>query len=144
MTPQQQFNEATSRVEANVPPNLNTRLGGIRAASAICLLAGIWFFVSPWVYGAAGSGNAFNSWIVGAAMFLIGCLRISRPAYSTGFSWVNVVLGIWAFCSPWIYGYTANTGRFINSLCVGVIVFICALSSGIVSTRIHGMPGRRI
>ncbi|MBV8071534.1 MAG: SPW repeat protein [Acidobacteriaceae bacterium] len=142
MTPQEQ-RETSARVAASVDPNLNARLGGIRAASTICLLAGIWFFVSPWVYGAAANGNAWNSWIVGAAMFLIGLLRLWRPAYSAGFSWVNLVLGIWAFCSPWIYGYTANTGRFINSLCVGVIVFACALSSGVAATRIHRMPGAR-
>jgi hypothetical protein len=40
------------------------KIGGIRAASVICLLAGIWLFVSPWVYGAYTSGNAWNSWIV--------------------------------------------------------------------------------
>ena len=140
MTPHEQ-DDVTRRELASVAPHLDARMGGIRTASAICLLAGIWFFVSPWVYGSAGAANAWNSWIVGAAIFLIGCLRVWRPAYSTGFSWVNLVLGIWAFCSPWIYGYTANTGRFINSLCVGVIVFVCALSSGVVATRLHRTPG---
>jgi hypothetical protein len=36
---------------------------------------------------------------------------------------INMLLGIWTFASPWIYGYTGYTGRFINSLCVGVVVF---------------------
>jgi hypothetical protein len=143
MTPQDQFNEVNARVAANVDPNLHSRLGGIRAASAICLLAGIWFFVSPWVYGAAGSGNAFNSWIVGAAIFLIGCLRVFRPAYSTGFSWVNALLGAWVICSPWVYGYAVSMGRTINSLCVGVIVLVCALSAGIAATRLVRVPGNR-
>ena len=144
MTPQQQVNEVNARVAASVDPNLTVRLAGIRAASTICLLAGIWFFVSPWVYGAANSGNAYNSWFVGAAIFLIGCLRVSRPAYSTGMSWVNAVLGAWVICSPWVYGYTANTGRFINSLCVGVIVLVCALWSGMAATRLSGVTGNRV
>jgi hypothetical protein len=46
-----------------------------------------------------------------------------------GLSWLNALLGIWAFFSPWIYGYTGNAGRFINSLCVGVIVFVLAIVS---------------
>jgi hypothetical protein len=122
--------------------NVGPKLGGIRAASMICLLAGIWLFVSPWVYGAYTSGNAWNSWIVGAAIFLLACVRVSRPAYSTGISWVNLVLGIWVFFSPWIYGYVGvNTGRFINSLCVGVIVFVFSLTSGITATRLTRMPG---
>ena len=143
MTPQQETNEVNARVAASVDPHLHARLGSIKAASTICLLAGIWFFVSPWVYGAVG-GNAFNAWFVGAAIFLIGCLRVSRPAYSTGFSWVNAVLGAWVVCSPWVYSYTGNTGRFINSLCVGSIVLACALLSGIAATRLAGTPGHRI
>jgi hypothetical protein len=55
---------------------------------------------------------------------------------------VNLVLGIWVFFSPWIYGYASvNTGRFINSLCVGVIVFVFALASGVTATKLTRMPG---
>lgn len=147
MAPQEPINtpEGTNAPKGNVVvTNTNPRLGGIRAASVICLLAGIWLFVSPWVYGAYTSGNAWNSWIVGAAIFLLACVRVSRPAYSTAISWVNLVLGIWVFFSPWIYGYAGvNAGRFINSLCVGVIVFVFALTSGVVAskvTRISATP----
>lgn len=127
MTPNQQTN-ATS---------MGTKLGALgaaKASSTICLLAGIWFFVSPWIYGAFTIGSACNCWIVGGFMILFAIIRIARPAYSTIFSWVNTILGIWAFCSPWIYGYTDTTGRFINSLCVGVIVFLFSL----ISARISG------
>ncbi len=113
-------------VNNNLSPAADKPASYVQAASVICLLAGIWFFVSPWVYGAAGSGNAWNSWIVGAAVFLIGITRASRPLYSAGLSWLNMLLGIWVFFSPWIFGYLANTDRFINSLCVGVIVFVLA------------------
>lgn len=104
-----------------------------RGASTICLLAGIWFFVSPWVYGAAGSATAWNSWIVGAILFIVGAVRLSRPLYTSGLSWLNTLLGIWVFFSPWIYGYVGNTGRFINSLCVGVIVFAVSIVSALSS-----------
>jgi hypothetical protein len=105
-------------------------LGAAKAASTICLLAGIWLFISPWVYGAYMNGNAWNSWIVGALLAIFGLARISRNAYSAVLSWFSVVLGVWTFCSPWIYGYAGtNTGRFINSLCVGFIVFVFAIAS---------------
>jgi hypothetical protein len=123
----------TSDIDANsnLTPATRNSAGAARAASTICLLAGIWLFVSPWIYGAAGSGNAWNSWIVGAAMFIIGAIRLSSPMYSTALSWVNTVLGIWVFFSPWIYGYVGNGGRFINSLCVGVIVFVLSIVSAL-------------
>jgi hypothetical protein len=115
----------------------------VKAASTIVLLAGIWFFVSPWVYGAYTQANAWNSWSVGAIMFILGCIRVARPAYSTALSWCNMVLGIWAFFSPWIYGYTNDTGRFINSLCVGVIVFVLSIASAMLAARMKPMPMSR-
>ncbi len=129
MTPNQQINTSSIGVGAG------SSLSAAKAASTICLLAGIWLFVSPWVYGAYTNANAWNCWIVGGFMILFGIVRIARPAYSTALSWCNMILGIWTFCSPWIYGYAGtNTGRFINSLCVGVVVFVFS----IISARISG------
>src|SRR5581483_8103742 len=124
------------------PVTRNTATYG-RAASTICLLAGIWFFVSPWVYGAAGSPNAWNSWIVGGVMFIVAVIRLSRRAYSGGLSWLNTILGIWAFFSPWIYGYVGNSGRFINSLCVGVIVFVLSIVSAMSNRNRNTMTSPR-
>lgn len=109
---------------------------GTSTASTICLLCGIWFFVSPWVYGAAGNPNSWNSWIVGAAVVILSAIRLGNPTSMVGLSWINCLLGIWAFISPWIYGYdTVNQGRFINSLCVGVILFIAAISAATTTHR---------
>lgn len=69
------------------------------------LLLGIWVFVSPWVYGAAGNPNAWNSWIVGGLIALCALFRLSTPSGARGLAWINVV--------PWVYAYTASSGRFI-------------------------------
>lgn len=128
MTPHQQVN---TNVKTNaVPMRAGGALGAAKAASTICLLAGIWLFISTWVYGVSGRGNAFNNWIVGGLIILFSIVRIARPAYSTALMWCNLVLGIWTFCSPWIYGYAGtNTGRFINSLCIGVVVVVFSIIS---------------
>jgi hypothetical protein len=86
-----------------------TGFGGAEAASIICLLAGIWFFVSPWVYG-SGNAESWNNGIVGALIFVVGCARVSRPAYSTALSWANAVFGVWTFFSPWIFPTRASRG----------------------------------
>lgn len=101
----------------------------VKLASGINLLAGLWFFVSPWVYHISHIHDAWNSWIVGAAIVIFAAIRISSPATTMFLSWMNMLLGIWAFVSPWIYQYTADKGRLINSLCVGVVVFALAVSS---------------
>jgi hypothetical protein len=105
--------------------DVRTAQGG----SIVVLLAGIYFFISPWVYDAVRAGSAWNSWIVGAAMIILAAVRIKNPLTTVGASWMNCVLGIWAFMSPWIYGYKFNHGRLSNSLFVGVIVFIASIVS---------------
>ena len=127
MTPNDQIN--------NRPPAGTTgEFTAAKAASTICLLAGIWLFISPWIYAIYMKADAWNCWIVGGLMILFGIVRIARPAYSTILGWCNTILGIWILCSPWIYGYFAiRTGRFINSLCVGVIVFIFSIASVMIS-----------
>jgi flagellar biosynthesis protein FliQ len=107
------------------------------------MLAGIWLFVSPWVYGAYTNPNAWNSWIVGAVIAILAAMRLSNSPTQTWMSYLNCLLGIWTFASPWIYGYTGNTGRFVNSLCVGVVVFVLAITSAnATSHRLHDMPTR--
>jgi hypothetical protein len=100
-----------------------------KVSSTIALLAGIWLFVSPWVYGAYTSPNAWNSWIVGAIIVIVAAIRLSTSPMISWVAWINCFLGIWTFASPWIYGYTGNSGRFVNSLIVGIIVFIAAVRS---------------
>jgi len=50
-------------------------------------------------------------------------------------NWLSIMLSIWVFFSPWVYGYTANTGRFINSLCVGVVAFVLAVITSTMASR---------
>ena len=100
------------------------RISAVKTASTISFLAGLWLFISPWVYRASSLPNAWNSWIVGAVIATLAALRMGSPLAARGASVVNMLLGIWTFASPWIFRYTGDTGRFVNSLCVGAIVFI--------------------
>lgn len=135
MTPNEQLN--TTPVTTG---SAGSNLSAAKATSTICLLAGIWFFISPWIYRAYTSANAWNCWIIGGFIVLFGIIRLSRPAYSTALGWCNMILGIWTFFSPWIYGYTSDQGRFINSLCVGVIIFVFSIASVRISRRTTVAP----
>ena len=118
-----------------------TQAGPIRMAAGVNFVLGLWLFVSQWVYGSYTNPNSWNSWIVGAIIAIFAAIRFNNAGGLPIFSWVNVLLGAWTFASPWIFGYTGNTGRFINSLCVGVVVFVVALTA--FSARPHaGMPHR--
>jgi hypothetical protein len=97
-----------------------------RGASSLAVLAGLWLFLSPWIYGSYGNSSAWNSWIIGALICMFALVRRSRPA-ATSLSWFNSALGLWIFVSPWVYGYAGGTGRFVNSLCAGIIIFCTAI-----------------
>ena len=115
-----------------------------KLAAGINVLLGIWFFVSPWVYGAAGKGNAWNSWIVGALVVILAATRLSNTSGAQSLGWFNMILGAWIFASPWIYGYTGNSGRFINSLCVGIVIFVLSIyGASTHRTPIGGTPVRQ-
>ncbi len=109
--------------------------GAARTASLIVLLAGIWLFVSPWVYGAYHNPDSWNSWIIGGIIIGVAWVRLVYPLSMPGLSWFSMLLGIYVFCSPWLYNYTGNTGRFINSLCVGVVVVAAGIASAINTKR---------
>jgi hypothetical protein len=111
-------------------------LTAARASSTISLLAGIWFFISPWVYGSYTRAVGFNNWFAGALIIIFSVTRLMRPAYSTAMCWANMVMGIWVFCSPWIYGYAnTNAALFINSLVVGFVLFVFSVISWRISVR---------
>jgi hypothetical protein len=76
---------------------------------------------------------------VGALIAIFAAIRSSSGS-PAGWSWVNMFLGAWTFFSPWIFGYTASTGRFINSLCVGIAVFVISAFSAAVHPHITHTP----
>jgi uncharacterized membrane protein len=126
----------STEVNAIMPyPNLSIASPASKATAVINFLLGIWIFVSPWVYGAAGNPNAWNSWIVGALIAILALARSSDPVRNRTLGWVNMVFGAWIFFSPWIFGYTLNTGRFVNSLCAGGLVFLISIYGASVQGR---------
>ena len=103
-----------------------TSTGG--APAVITIILGLWYVVSPWVYGTTHSTNGatWNNVVVGIliALFAAARLRNRRAVPAARF---DLILGLWAFFSPWIFGYTGNEGMLINSLAVGVCVFVLSL-----------------
>ncbi len=108
-----------------------------KSGSLMALLAGLWFFASPWVYGSYLLRDSWNNWIIGAAIAILAIVRISsRDLTRTRWiTWINCLLAIWIIVSPWIYQYADNTDRLINSLCVGVILFTAAVFSAVAAPR---------
>lgn len=95
----------------------------LKTTSGLNILLGLWLFLSPWIYFASANPDAWNSWILGVLIVLFAALRYANPSSGRGLSAMNMLFGGWTVLSPWIFNYTANTGRFLNSLLVGLAIF---------------------
>ncbi len=99
-------------------------------ASGLNFLAGLWVIVSPWVFGYYGNTAAmWNDVGVGIAVSILALIRVFDTRGTAWLSWINVILGGWFFFSPWIFGYTANTAGFWNSIATGALIFLLGLWS---------------
>jgi hypothetical protein len=91
-----------------------------KSASSIVLIAGMWFFVSPWVYGSYLLSSSWNNWIVGSVITVLALARLSTADLkrTQWISWANCLLAIWVFVSPWVYQYADNTPTGWSTACV--------------------------
>ncbi len=120
-------------------PKRRDTLIAAQTISLMCAVGALWLFVSPWAYGFSDSRDAWNAWLVGAVMFLCSLVRLIGPARTTIFSYVNTVLAIWIFISPWIFGYAGVGPRLTNSLAVGVFIFALSFLSARQTRRPSGV-----
>ena len=92
----------------------------------LILLLGLWFFITPWVFGyPIPSPQAWTAFISGAVIALLAVFDL----YKTYF-WavtINLLLGIWVAVSPWVLGLSGDVELTWNSLIVGVAVAVLAL-----------------
>jgi len=126
-----------------MPSRDEVSTGAFKTSITISVLAAVWLFISPWGYRDYLDHNAWNCWVVGFLIAVFALVHLSSPTGARFLSYCNMVLGAWTFASPWIYNYTADMGRFVNSLCVGVIVFIFAVTAATSSMQhltTHGEP----
>jgi hypothetical protein len=65
---------------------------------------------------------------------IVALVALASPA-SPGVSWLNVVLGVWLFISPWVLRYTGTLDAAWNAWVFGVIAVIVAGWAGLTARR---------
>lgn len=112
-----------------------------RYVVAATALLGLWYVISPFVIGSY-QHEPLNEWNNVVAGILIAVLAVYRvePSSARWAVWLDALIGLWVFCSPWIYRYTADTGRFVNALCVGAAVFGLSMFAGMRPRRTAPVP----
>jgi hypothetical protein len=90
---------------------------------------GLWLAVSPWLAGYAEfQGATANAVFIGLVLALgsyFECLACDDlPA-----EWLNLALGVWLMCAPFVLDFTRTTVGAANALVVGAMVAGLAASA---------------
>lgn len=105
----------------------------------INVLLGIWVIVSPFVLAAPLLTSAiWNNVATGAAVAILALLRTSFPR-ERGWSWANVILGVWLIISPFVLGFTS--GRLLwNDIVLGIIIAIVGIGNAWSTSSVNTSP----
>ncbi len=95
-------------IRTELPPRVTDAAIAMRVSSFVVFLASIWFAATPIAYYwiPQNDSASFNFAVVGGILICTSLLRLWLPLYTVGLSWLNVVLGIWGFISPWVFGFS--------------------------------------
>ncbi len=92
----------------------------------INLIIGIWLFLSPWIFGYAYMGHAWNSFLFGALVTIFSVFALyDRKAWE---EWINTFIGIWIFISPWVLGMVINSVMW-NHWIIGILIVAMSATS---------------
>lgn len=101
-----------------------------RYVSAITILQGLWYFMTPFLYfGASEQPNGWNEWIAATLVISFAATRMLFPAKTTILATANAIIALWIIASPWIVGFSDYTSRTVNSLVIGTAILGFSLFS---------------
>ena len=89
---------------------------------------GLWLAVSPWLAGYSDNETATtNAAFVGTALALGAHFEVGLCEVAA--EWVNVAVGLWLMCAPFVLGFESSGAPAANCLTVGAFVTALALSA---------------
>ena len=98
------------------------------SASWLNIVLAIWVIISPFALAFGVSQRAiWNNVATGGAIVILAIIRTAAPQ-QTGWSWSNVVLGIWLTVSPFVLAFAVPTA-FWNNVILGIIIAFIALAN---------------
>jgi SPW repeat len=91
------------------------------------LVLAIWVIISPFVLAFPSSRAIWNNVATGVVVGILAIIRLS-VRQQRGWSWINVLLGIWLIISPFVLGFVAGAALW-NDVVLGIIIAAMALNN---------------
>jgi hypothetical protein len=93
-------------------------------ASWLNLIAGVWLICAPGVlYFGSGIVTA-NAITFGVVTVLVAIWSLASARTTHAPAWINLVIGVWMFISPWTLGYSTSGPALWNAVIVGGLMVI--------------------
>jgi hypothetical protein len=109
-----------------------------RICDVLNLLLGAFLVASPWLFGFAAGAETQNAVICG--IIIVALSLAAFAAFAEWEEWLNLIVGLWVFVSPWVLGFAGSNTRAMGiHLVVGAIV---ALVAAIEVWMLHRSPPR--
>jgi SPW repeat len=103
-------------------------------SSWLNVLLGIWVIVSPFVLNYRVPRVVWSDVVAGALVLVIALVRAST--HQQGWSWINLVLGIWIIISPFVLGFLSEAEMW-NNIALGIIIGAIALHNAYSKTALR-------
>ncbi len=91
----------------------------------INLIAGIWLFISPWLFSFNHMGFSWDPFVMGAVIIVSSVWALSDKRVWE--EWVDLIIGVWVFFSPWILGFSNVSAALWNMLAAGAVIFVLSI-----------------
>lgn len=96
--------------------------------NTLCMLAGLWLWVSPFILQfKLGSHASSDADVVGIFIGTFSMMAIATPQIWE--EWTKVILAVWLIASPWLLGFSHQSVATTNIVIVGIVVGILSLWS---------------
>lgn len=109
-----------------------------KSLSWLVAVAGLWEILAPFILGfSAATVAMWNAIVIGVVLIVLAvwaALSENVTADRT-LDWINAVVGVWLFVSPFILGYSAVGVALWNSLIIGVVVIVLAVWAATMYSR---------
>jgi hypothetical protein len=94
-------------------------------SSWVNIVLGVWVIVSPFVLALHSPKAVWSNVIVGAVVGILAIIRWSM--HQTGWSWLNLILGIWLVISPFVL-FVSGPAMW-NNVILGILISAFALTN---------------
>jgi hypothetical protein len=94
-------------------------------SSWVNIIVAIWVIISPFAFSIHSPSGMWNNVVTGTVVGILALVRWSMQ--QTGWSWLNLILGIWLVISPFVFFLSA--AAMWNNVILGIMIAALALTN---------------